>query len=182
MNADRALARWLAGHHAFFLLLQGIILAHRRVEEALADGDEIAARRALAQATRMLEGSAAAMLFAGDMPAECYVVVRESMTPPNVPHKFSGLWSVDHRAMIDGLRALRALAGGLAGPLRAEWDAWKDALDRTYAAHACVCEHFVGDGPSLAMQPGTGQCGRSALQNLEAFRQRTLALVETQRS
>lgn len=179
MNAEQAMSRWHAGHHVFFVLLQGIILAHRQLKSALARGDETVARRALTQAARMLDGSAAAMLFAGDMPSECYVVVRESMTPPNVPHKFSGLWSVDHRVMMDDLKALREQLSNLGDSLEAEWQAWRDALDRTYTAHACVCENFVGKGPSLAMQPETGQCTRSALENIEAFRQRALALVAT---
>lgn len=181
MNADQAMARWHAGHHAFFVLLQGIVLSHRRVESALANGDMAGARCALTQAARMLDGSAAAMLFAGDMPPECYIAVRESMTPPNVPSKFSGLWSTDHRVMMDGLKSLRESLTNLEDSLSVEWRAWQDALDRTYKAHAYVCEHFVGKGPSLAMQPETGQCSRSALENIEAFRKRALALVDSGR-
>ena len=180
MTNDQAMARWQAGHHAFFALLQGLVFVHRQLEAALSRGDDAAARRALNRAARMLDGSAAAMLFAGDMPTECYVGVRQSMTPPNVPDKFSGLWSVDHRAMMDDLKGLRQRLAGLDESMRDSLQEWQAALDRTYMAHACVCEQFVGDGPSLAMQPqGGGGCNRSALENIEAFRRRALALVAT---
>jgi hypothetical protein len=177
VNVEQAMSRWRAGHHAFFVLLQGIILAHRRLETALIAGDMAAARRALAQAARMLDGSAAAMRFAGDMPSERYVSVRESMTPPNVPAKFSGLWSIDHCAMIDGMKSLRKHLDNNWDALEAELKIWHGAIDRVYAAHACVCEYFVGDGPSLAMRSETSKCTRTALENIEAFRKRTLALV-----
>ncbi len=177
MNVEQAMSRWRAGHHAFFVLLQGIILAHRRLETAMIAGDMPAARRALGQATRMLDGSAAAMRFAGDMPAERYVSVRESMTPPNVPAKFSGLWSIDHCAMIDGMKSLRKQLDNNWDALEAELKIWHGAIDRVYAAHALVCEYFVGDGPSLAMRSETSKCTRTALENIEAFRKRTLALV-----
>lgn len=177
MNVEQAMSRWRAGHQAFFVLLQGIILAHRRLETALIAGDMAAARHALAQAARMLDGSAAAMRFAGDMPPERYVAVRESMTPPNVPAKFSGLWSIDHCAMIEGMKSLRKHLPNNWDVLEAELKIWHDAIDRVYAAHACVCEYFVGDGPSLAMRSETSKCTRTALDNIEAFRKRTLALV-----
>lgn len=177
MNVDQAMSRWRIGHHAFFVLLQGIIVAHRRLETALIAGDIVSAKRALAQAVRMLDGSAAAMRFAGDMPSGCYVAVRESMTPPNVPAKFSGLWSVDHCAMIDGMKSLRGRVEDNRSLLEAEIRTWHEAIDRVYTAHACVCEYFVGNGPSLAMRSETSRCARSALENIEAFRKRTLALV-----
>lgn len=180
MSVEQAMSRWHVGHHAFFVLLQGIVLTHRRLESALISGDMVGARRALALATRMLDGSAAAMRFAGDMPSECYLAVRESMTPPNVPTKFSGLWSIDHCAMIDGLKALRARMADNGKSLEVELQTWHDALDRIYTAHACVCEYFVGNGPSLAMRTEAGQCTRSALENIEAFRKRTLALVTSE--
>lgn len=178
MNVDQAMSRWRVGHHAFFVLLQGIVLAHRRLEAALIAGDMHSARRALAQAARMLDGSAAAMRFAGDMPSERYAAVRESMTPPNVPAKFSGLWSIDHSAMIDGMKPLRERLANYAEPLEAELRNWREAIDRVYAAHAFVCEYFVGNGPSLAMHSETSECTRSALENIEAFRKRTLALAD----
>lgn len=177
MNVEQALSRWRTGHHAFFVLLQGIILAHRRLEAALIAGDTSSAKHAFVQAARMLDGSAAAMRFAGDMPSECYAAVRESMTPPNVPAKFSGLWSIDHCAMIDGMKSLRGRVADYREPLEAELRTWCEAIDRVYAAHAFVCEYFVGNGPSLAMQSETSKCARSALENIEVFRKRTLALV-----
>lgn len=179
MTAEQAIARWVAGHHAFFVLLQGIVLAHRRLADALDRGDDAAARRALGQAARMLNGSAAAMLFAGDMPPEAYRAVRESMTPPNLPDKFSGLWSADHRAMMEDLKALRERIADLDGTLRDDLRAWQQAMDNTYTAHACVCEQFVGDGPSLAMMRDAGgaSCTRSAIENIEAMRRRALDLV-----
>ena len=177
MNADQAMSRWRVGHHAFFVLLQGIVLTHRRLEVALATGDTLSAKRALAQAARMLDGSAAAMRFAGDIPAERYVAVRESMTPPNVPEKFSGLWSLDHSAMIEGMKALRGRLADYREDLDGEMTAWRSAINRVYEAHACVCEYFVGNGPSLAMRSEAGKNCRSAVENIEVFRRRTLGLA-----
>lgn len=70
-------------------------------------GDIIGARSEIALSVRMLNASGVAMRFAGDITSDCYLAVRESMMPPNVPNTFSGLWSTDHRAMIDGLRSLQ---------------------------------------------------------------------------
>lgn len=182
VNVEQAISRWRTGHHAFFVLLQGIILSHRRLEAALMADDVSLARRALSHAARMLDASAAAMRFAGDMPPEHYIAVRESMTPPNVPAKFSGLWSVDHWAMIEGMKSLREkLETGSSG-LDAELKIWRDAIDGVYRAHACVCEYFVGNGPSLAMRSESSKCTRSALENIEVFRKRTLALTTPEES
>lgn len=177
MNDDQAMSRWRTGHHAFFVLLQGLILTHRCLEAALAAGDLPAARQALVRSARMLDGSAAAMRFAGDIPAERYVAVRESMTPPNVPARFSGLWSVDHCAMIEGMKALRERLAAYEERLGEEMTAWRRAINRVYEAHACVCEYFVGNGPSLAMGAEANKYNRSAVENIEVFRRRTLALV-----
>jgi hypothetical protein len=177
VSPEQAMARWRAGHRAFFVLLQGILLAHRHLSSALAAGDQQGARRAFNLASRLLDGSAAAMEFSGDMPAESYLVVRESMTPPYVPERFSGLWSADHRAMMNDLKVLRSQLTGLDKSLETDRQAWQEALDRTYLAHAHVCENFVGDGPSLAMTSQQGECTRSALESIEAFRVRAMSLV-----
>lgn len=184
MNAEQAMSRWQTGHRSFFVLIQGIILAQRRLEKALIQGDIKRAKTLFRQATRLLDGSAAAMLFAGDMPPECYVVIRKSMTPPNVLPKFSGLWSVDHKAMMDGLKALKPLLYKISSDLEVERQAWQDALDRTYSAHAFVCEKFVGNGPSIVMATENelhrSKNKNSAIDNIELFRKRALLLVSSE--
>jgi hypothetical protein len=79
--------------------------------------------------------------------------------------------------MIDGMKSLRERLANNWGTLEVELQTWHEAIDRVYTAHACVCEYFVGNGPSLAMRSETSKCTRSALENIEAFRKRTLALV-----
>lgn len=177
MTLDDAMRRWLSGHHVFFVLIQGIVINHRRLLNALQQQDIASARQAFLRAARLLDGSAGAMLLAGDMPRDCYESIRLSMTPPAVPDGFSGVWSADHRAMMDDLKALKSHIDTLNPVLEPERQAWKAAMDRAYQAHAHVCEHFVGDGPSLAMRSDSRSCQRSALDNLDAFRQRALALV-----
>jgi hypothetical protein len=75
------------------------------------------------------------------------------------------------------MKALRERLENNWDALEVELKTWHEAIDRVYAAHACVCEYFVGNGPSLAMRSETSKCTRSALENIEAFRKRTLALV-----
>ncbi|MEX0618424.1 MAG: hypothetical protein WDZ76_14560 [Pseudohongiellaceae bacterium] len=169
--------RWQTGHHAFFVLIQGIVINQRQLLARLRQGNISASRAAFKRATRLLDASAAAMRLTGRMPASCYDAVRESMTPPSVPAGFSGLWSIDHRAMIDELKALKRQIVVLDDDLIEDHQSWMAALDRAYQSHAYVCEQFVGDGPSLAMRTEKNTSQRSGLQSLDAFRERTLNLA-----
>jgi hypothetical protein len=169
--------RWRVSHHVFFLLIQGLVLVHRRLEISLMKGDMIGARRAIALSVRMLNSSGVAMRFAGDITSDCYLVVRESMMPPHVPDTFSGLWSIDHRAMIDGLRSLQRCIVNIKTMSDSELLPWQDAFNAAYNAHACVCEHFVGSSPSILMSIKDSIGTRSALEHLEGFRKRTISLV-----
>lgn len=79
-----ALQRWHAGHHVFFVLIQGIIVALTRFERALAAGNITAAREALRVASVLMVASAAAMRFAGMYSRTAYDdAVVPTMSPPN---------------------------------------------------------------------------------------------------
>ena len=178
MQIDQAMSRWKVSHHAFFVLIQGLVAVHRRLELCLMKGDLAGAQSAIALSVRMLNASAIAMRFAGDITPDCYLAVRESMMPPHVPDTFSGLWSTDHRAMIDGLRSLQRCMANLESLSDLDLTPWQEAIDNAYQAHACVCEHFVGSSPSILMQIKDSIGTRSALEHLEGFRKRTMSLVK----
>ena len=177
--SSRPMRRWQVGHHAFFVLLQGLILAQRQLLSALQAKDISGARKLLQRISTMLEAAAIAMQLAADMSSQEYEEIRLSMQPPHVPEGFSGLWSPDHKLLLTELRQLKLiLSSPEAKQLNQEIEDWQRALDKVYSAHVLVCERFVGDAPSLAaMRAGTE---KKPLDTLEALRQRSLSLLNTE--
>ncbi len=181
MTIDQALRRWQLGHHLFFIQIQGIVINHRKLLKVLNTGDTEQARKIFRRATQLLNSSATAMQFAANMPEEHYNVIRQSMSPPNVAKGFSGLWSIDHRTMMDELKNLKNQVNTINSCLTDEHQNWVKAMDNVYRTHSLVCERFVGDGPSLAMGSNRLEYEKSAVQNLESFRQRAFLLTDSLR-
>ncbi|MEW1720248.1 hypothetical protein [Streptomyces sp. NPDC093109] len=161
-------ARWLHGHRLFFALIQATTVG---IAQAVHATDPAAADRGAAAAAVCLRAGTAALRIASDFPATDYEkLIRPSMEPPHQPLPgFSGLWSADHRVLIDQLRTWgrtpRARAGSASGrDLRT-------ALEEAYAAHVGVCAHFVGTGPSLL---GGSPNAPATLAELGAARRRLL--------
>ena len=150
--------RWRLGHHLFFVLVQALVIAHDRIVGA-ASAAEVATE--LVHGTALFDGAQAAMHLTAHMTPADYDTVRETMKPPNVGPRFSGLDSPDHAALIAIARLAGPIVMGLkAHPsLRAAIDEYRGALNRLYDAHARVCEHCVPSGPSLLGEANSGNRG-----------------------
>ena len=145
-----ALMRWRIGHHAFFIVIQALMVTHLHLSSALRQRDHEAAELALERSTRLWEGTAAAFRYAADFSPQAYEdIVRPSMSPPFLKDGFSGFFSSDHVGMIRILKGLRPALQQLPPALSAAHERYLRALDIAYEAHAHVCESFVGAGSSL---------------------------------
>jgi hypothetical protein len=178
--AVNSLARWRIGHHLFFILIQGLVLALRRFEFALEVGSTQDAASRLESATSLLWASAIAMRFAGDFdPDEYNYDVRPTMAPPQVPDGFSGLLSQDHHVMIEILKRLRPVFAAPPLGLERSRDRFVAALDSAYRCHIFVCRRFAGgETPSLRTAKGNA---RPAVEVLEKFHRSRLETVELTR-
>ncbi len=132
-----ALERWKIGHRLFFVELQMIILAIKEYEE---EPNEEKIRNI----ANLIRGSAATMQFTADFAVSAYEEIRESMG--YLDADFSGLFSSDHRIMINELKKLK----GVSEKRSRAYCELKDAIEVIYKAHALVCQRFVGDAGSLA--------------------------------
>jgi hypothetical protein len=145
-----ALLRWKIGHHLFFVLIQALLLTHNQLQQALAARDLPAAQAALATGAQLWWATASAFRYTGDFPAEDYeLIVRPSMSPPNLKEGFSGFFSPDHAQLIRTLKSVQRPLEELRPALGEEHAEYLRSLDAAYEAHACVCEVFVGGGHSL---------------------------------
>jgi hypothetical protein len=137
-----SLQRWLTGHHLFFVEIQAIILA---VDLYVREPNDANLRHVIA----LLRGSATSMQFAADFSPAAYEPVRQSMA--HLDPEFSGLFSADHRVMMQRLKKLKETVARHPSDFRD----LKDAISIAYNAHAHVCRRVVGDGGSLANKDGT---------------------------
>jgi hypothetical protein len=171
------LERWRIGHHVFFVLIQGLIMAFRCFEHAMAARDLQQAGAALDLATALMHGSATALRVASDFPPDDYErVVRPSMSPPHVSSGFSGLLSVDHKVMLTVIRRLRPLLAEMPTGLEEKHSRYLVAASAAYDAHKYVCERFKGDAqPSLRQPTGADRPAVDVLEQLKRNRLRTMA-------
>ncbi len=147
---DRALRRWVRGHHAFFVLIQGLLLGHEQLVRAMRAGQPLRIQAMLDWTVELWWASAAAFRLAGDFDAHAYAtVVRPSMSSPHVSEGFSGLHSADHTELIGMLKATRSAIEDRCVTHPAEHRSYLWALSSVYDSHVYVCEEFVGDGSSL---------------------------------
>lgn len=164
-----AAVRWRAGHQVFVVFIQVVIVGLRHARGRLATGDVAAVIAGLDVAAAFLRSSAAAMRFTGGFdPAEYPARIRPLMAPPAVSDRFSGLMSVDHRALVAELAAWgRAERPGGVGPAHRRLRA---AVDHAYREHIHVCARFVGaDAPSL-LTPDTAEPAVTVLHRLRRHR------------
>ncbi|AGP38558.1 hypothetical protein BE04_34360 [Sorangium cellulosum] len=147
---DGALGRWVLGHHAFFVLVQALLMAHRWLSEALANRDVPRAREALAISTQLWWATAASFRFTGDFSNDDYNnIVRPTMAPPFVQDGFSGLFFEEHARLIRTLKSIRPALRALPPKLARSHRLYLWALATAYESHAFVCERFVDQGASL---------------------------------
>jgi hypothetical protein len=148
------LDRWKVGHRFFFVLIQGLITEHARLESALRDEnwDEVELR--LRTSTQLWWASSIALRFSSTFSREDYEsIVRPAMMPPHVSSGFSGLHSADHRVLLAYLRGSRKGLVSLPQRARASHGQYLWALSHTYQEHIRVCEKFVDEhGTSLVAE------------------------------
>ncbi len=142
--------RWRVGHHAFLVLIQGIILSLVSFERAIDAGALPEAALALRRGATLLRGARAAFCFGSDFDRDTYEeIVRPSMASAHP--RFSGLMNSDHRALIDRLRRLEPLFRNIPESLAKEHEEFAIAKRDCIAAHIRVCEVFQREGRSLRM-------------------------------
>lgn len=165
------LARWINGHHAFFPLIQALLLTHKVSMQALKDDDLERAAEGLWLSSLLLRASAVAMKLAGDMAPEAYTAV----VRPTMPQGFSGMMSADHAALVRLVRNLKGYAQQPSHALRHPLLAYRLAVLETYGAHIHVCTQHVGHAASLRMEDLGGDGDASALEDLQKRRDQYLS-------
>jgi hypothetical protein len=168
-----AARRWLRGHQIFLILIQAMI----QITATMADPARSARRDdALAMLTTLFEASAAAMRHTANFDPLIYDrMIRPSMAPPHIVNGFSGLFSSDHRMLLQLLRSegetLRQ--GAFACPhLQAKMIA---ALGKLYDDHGAVCAQFVGaEEKSLLVRKDVNS---TALEQIEKFKKSRVRLI-----
>lgn len=168
--------RWRAGHHAFFPLIQAVVVGLSCLQSAVVDADEATAAEALRFAAASMRASAAAMRFAADfLPAEYAGAVRVAMAPPYLPVGLSGVMSEDHVRLVHFFHALREIVPGRHGELPELRDRFVDVVESAYEAHIGVCSRFDGDQiVSLRMSRTSTATAVGVLDQLERSRLKTL--------
>lgn len=180
------LDRWRIGHHAFFNILQGIIIALSCFGEAARAGDHSAAETALDLATTLMLGTGAAFRFTSDFTPEEYETnVRLAMTHPNIEISLSGLMSEDHCFLNHLTVKLQSTFSDLDPQLSQAHRQFVESFKTAYESHKYVCERFQGgDVPSLRMNPHSDKSAVQVLEKLKRSRLRNIqpAALATRRS
>ncbi|MET9323691.1 hypothetical protein ABZX75_26445 [Streptomyces sp. NPDC003038] len=139
--------RWIQGHQLFFALTQATVVALRH---ALRAPSPAGSALGLESAAHFLRASASALRITASFGAQDYHdTVRPSMAPPQAPRGFSGLWSADHRVLVQSLREWGLAAPTKPSTLRPAHRRLVEVLTDVHHAHVGVCSRFVGSGPSL---------------------------------
>ena len=139
LTGAKDIKRWKVGHRMFFVQIQTLILALRKLEES-PSGDR------LNDISAILLGSGVMMQYSANFIGEKYDPVRDDMA--DIHPDFSGSFSADHANMIRCFPAI-AKAGKL-NPEEHEY--FRECLEATYKAHSYVCKHFAGEDGSLAQE------------------------------
>ena len=170
---EEVASRWIRGHQIFAVLNQGLVAAFTDLELAIATADDAASSRAAGLIALMLRGSDVSMRLTGDFPIEYYdAFIKASMEPPYMPPGFSGLLSLDHTALVRRMREAKPILDQLKARDHEGHAAIGKALAGVYDSHKSVCAKFAGvERQSLLMATS---CGRSAVDQLEAFKKSRL--------
>ncbi|NKN37357.1 siderophore biosynthesis protein [Agrobacterium sp. a22-2] len=166
-------ALWREFHWAFFLNVQGLIVALRRFRLALERGLVTSAEEELNTASTLLVSSAASMELAASFPKDVYeTTVRVSMTQPNVESDdFSGLMSWEHAVLVEVWRDLRPIFEALPDELAVAHSGFIAAYKYLAESHTSVCSRFVDSG-SLRFED------RNAVETLRRFERGRLGLID----
>ncbi len=148
---SEAKSRWQAGHHLFFALVQGLILAFNKFEQHLNNNDMNQAKEELDRITQILWGVSAIFKLTGDFGDEAYdKYVRQEMF--GYAEGFSGLWSHDHDYLVKTvLKRFKKFFKSPPPEMKSNINKFQQAFAVMYDSHKYVCEKFEGDAPSLLM-------------------------------
>jgi hypothetical protein len=159
----------------FLVLIQGLIVAMNCFVSAHAEDSLEDSFSALELATLLMDGSSAALHYAGDFPTTEYdETVRPTMMPPNVLPGMSGILARDHRHLIKLLQSQRTLFQIIEPNLRQRYQEFVTAFGRTYDAHKLVCSHFRGDERPSLLNGNAAESGVELLDELKSVRLRSL--------
>ncbi|EST29680.1 hypothetical protein M878_20330 [Streptomyces roseochromogenus subsp. oscitans DS 12.976] len=163
------------------MLIQGAVVGLRHAAAAHPD-DTAETVLGVRTADAFLTACVAALrLTAAFSPQDYEESIRPSMMSQGEDGMtgFSGLWSADHRVLVDALRTWGSLAAlHTAPPVREAHASLRETLAEVYAAHTGMCRRFTGEGASLLRQRGS--CV-ATLERLAGARQRLLAAEKTGR-
>lgn len=168
-------AIWREFHWAFFLNVQGLIVALRRFQMQLERGLFAAAEEELTTASALLISSAASMELAASFTKDVYEsTVRVSMTQPAVESDdFSGLMSWEHAVLVGVWRDLRSVFENLPQELTFAHSGFVAAYRHLAESHTGVCARFV-DSDAGSLRLGD----RSAVETLRRFERGRLTLID----
>ena len=168
-------AIWREFHWAFFLNVQGLIVALRRFRLLLDRGSLAAAAEELTAAATLLTASAASMELAASFTKDDYENgIRQSMMRPAVESDdFSGLMSWEHAVLVGVWRDLRPVFEQLPEELAGAHDSFVAAYRHLAQSHTGICARFVGsEAGSLRYDD------RNALDTLRRFERGRLSLID----
>ncbi|MEM7336815.1 MAG: hypothetical protein AAF490_32380 [Chloroflexota bacterium] len=171
---DQAKARWQAGHHLFFSLVQGLILAFNKFEKHIQRDEMELAKHELERITQILWGVSATFKLTGDFGDEAYdKYVRQEMF--GYAEGFSGLWSHDHDYLVKTvLRRLKLFFKAPPAELKPAMAKFQQAFAVMYDSHKYVCEKFEGDAPSLLMGKNSQ---KSAAEMIDLFKHNRMMVL-----
>jgi hypothetical protein len=177
MNASppSPFAIWREFHWAFFLNVQGLVVALRRFRMQLERGVLASAEEELMTAATLLTSSAASMELAASFTKDVYEsTIRVSMTQPTVESDdFSGLMSWEHAVLVGVWRDLRPVFEQLPQELAVAHSAFVAAYRHLAESHVGVCSRFV-DSDAGSLRLGD----RSAVETLRRFERGRLTLID----
>jgi hypothetical protein len=152
----RSLHRWRVGHQLFSVIDQLLVMTLTRLKAALDAKDWNQAVESFDRATMLLEASAAALKYTGDMPAGVYEAEVVTDMQRYGPNRMSGLNMKDHQAVVAAVRGLQL------AKLRAGWPAWVRVAHNGFASalatalqnHVHACTHNAGKRPPISHPDG----------------------------
>jgi hypothetical protein len=140
---EKAMKRWVRGHHLFFVLIVGANIALRRALGAIQLDDLHAAEHFLGQAANLMRASAAAMHLAANLNRASFEYAVVPAMQAYHP-QFTGMDSGDHQELVRAYKMLDELLKKLPPSLHGSANAFRAAVDLAMNAHVFVCARHGG--------------------------------------
>lgn len=152
----RSLHRWRVGHQLFSVIDQFLVMTMARLKKALDTENWDQAVEYFSRATMLLEASAAALKFTGDMPNGTYESEVVTDMQRYAPNRMSGLNMKDHKAVVAAIRGLQLAKLRNRWPVRVRMahDGFAGALATALENHVHSCTHNAGKRPPISNPDG----------------------------